>query len=519
MAITGTFLADFSQFERATKDAEKTLKEFEAQSVNVEHAMREMSEAGPTGVQKFNTAATQTTAILGGMLPTIRSVAGAFGVMFSAAEAINFGRELLTTADTLQKLHDRTGLSVQALQQFKVAGDDAGNSVEELAAASASLQDKIAGGDKSALKALKDLGIEVEHFRRLDPAEQMFELSDAIRQVGSSGDQIRILNDLMRQGVIILPTLKRGFDDVRDGAVGMSDQTVAALERMNDRLQRGTVFLQNFFGERLASDIAMFERLAEKLGFTMGGATGEMLDFSAAAKEAGTSLAEMFPKNIFDNFSAAEDWFSRSAANIKKLKDEAATAAEKVKDLIASVSGRSMEMLPMQAKDVDIASVFQPEGAFQQILSEATGAREQAEAQARANEEMQTGLTLIGGMSDAVTVFGDTAVSATDAATRGYQNVTTAAQQAGGAIEALIPKTFDWAQAYRDAGFITSGGGFLGTSLLSQQARQITGNSTVAVNANVNVSGVWDSGARDSIRQVVSEEMARAVTQGRKVAA
>src|SRR4030095_2089666 len=70
---------------------------------------------------------------------------------------VDLGKEAFATADQLTKLHDRTGISVEALQQLQAAGDDAGVTLDTIANGVSTLQQRLgsenggAGGGPHAL--------------------------------------------------------------------------------------------------------------------------------------------------------------------------------------------------------------------------------------------------------------------------------------------------------------------------------------------------------------------------------
>jgi hypothetical protein len=185
---------------------------------------------------------------------TAMKMAGIFGVAFSAEALIGFGRAIADDADLLTKLHDKTGLTTDALQRFRVAGDDAGNSVDELASAVTKMQKNVAGGNGSAVSALKELNIGFDDFRALGPEQQFYEISDAIQKVRDPAEQAKLAIALFgKTGAEILPTLKRGFDDVRDSAVGMSADTVQALDEAGDMMKRWSTAAKGYAAEWLVS--------------------------------------------------------------------------------------------------------------------------------------------------------------------------------------------------------------------------------------------------------------------------
>jgi hypothetical protein len=192
------------------------------------------------------------------------SVAASFGFAFSAEAVISFTKSLLADADALEKMSDQTGIGVQWLQKLQVAGDDAGNALDELTHGITKMEDKLAGGDASAVAALSKLGLGFESIKDLTPEQQFLAISDAIRTIQNPQEQVNIAVDLFgKAGAIILPTLKRGFDDLKDSVVGMSDDTVKSLDTAGDTIQRWWRSTKSV----LAEAIVYLAQLPNNVGF------------------------------------------------------------------------------------------------------------------------------------------------------------------------------------------------------------------------------------------------------------
>lgn len=202
--------------------------------------------------------ASKSTSIMSTALGFATGGLAMMGVQMTAEYAIGFIRDIHASADALTKLSDKTGLTIGELQKFEVAGADAGNSIDDMARAVSAMQIKISGGDKSALAALQELGIGFDDFVKLSPAEQFIAVSDAIRKIDDPARAAKLAMDLMgKAGVENLPVLKRGFDDVKDGAVGMSETSIRAIDSFGDSVSAKTKWLKVQFGEAYADIITM----------------------------------------------------------------------------------------------------------------------------------------------------------------------------------------------------------------------------------------------------------------------
>jgi hypothetical protein len=320
MALTGKFIADFSDFYAAAQKAEISIKsigdsastvgpklnslaeqfsgkriiqeatlvtrvveeiggvskltaqELARVGATMEQALEKMRKAGepiPKNMQDLADAtagAGKSTGIFNTAVGVATGGLAAFGIQLSLDYVIGFVGDIHDAADALVKLHDKTGISIEALQQFQVAGDDAGVSIEDMGRAINAMQNKIASGDKAALAALAAMNISVEDFIRLDPAAQYMALSRGIQTIEDPARQVALATDLMgKAGVETLPVLKRGFDDVAQGAVGMSTTSVKAIDAFGDSVGSKTKWLKTQFAEAYADIITGTTLAARKM--------------------------------------------------------------------------------------------------------------------------------------------------------------------------------------------------------------------------------------------------------------
>lgn len=201
----------------------------------VQTELQKMGTVGEQANVRIKDSSKQSTSSISDMIGTVGGLGAAVGIGFGVAEVVSFGKSIMADVDALMRMHDQTGVTLQGLQKFQIAGDDAGNSLDQITGAITKMEDKLSSGDSGALGALNKLHIPFEDIKNLSPENQFIAISDAIRQVKDPAQQVQIAIDLFgKSGAQVLPTLKRGFDDVKDGAVGMSDETIAAIDEAGD---------------------------------------------------------------------------------------------------------------------------------------------------------------------------------------------------------------------------------------------------------------------------------------------
>ena len=434
-----------------SKLTEQELERVAATATEAATKMKAMGVDVPPGIAAIATQATKTTDTFGGMKNIALDLAGAFGIAFSIGTVVNFAREMLSAADTLTKLHDRTGLSIEALQRFQAAGDDAGNTVDEIAAAIVQLEDRVAGGDKSAAAAFRKLGINIEEFRNLSPEEKFVAFSDAIRKSSDSGEQLNTTMDAMgRAGATVLPTLKRGFDDLGEGAVGMSASSVAALDRFGDAVAKFARDFKNSIGSQVAADVKLFERT-----FT---------SYEAALANAGAAAEANRPKFVAVNealtppglpadLDAIEKELTQNAEALIKAGQAAEKAATQYRAFLNFIGEREIEdharaIEAMEQREKawrDYQNMLgerqmQEEAARlkQQAAAHEAARASQAAAEAAWLKSVNDGLLIIDNSTRAQATLGQATTSATSQMVQGYAAVAQQVQLTADAVRALI---------------------------------------------------------------------------------
>lgn len=252
-----------------------------------------------------------------------------FGVGLSVAALVGFGKELMADADLLVKLHDKTGISIEGLQRMRIAGDDAGVSLDAMTSAVNMLQKRLGGDDASAIEALKDLNINVEAFKSLDGSAQMSLLAD---RVAGIHDPLRVADDLSKlfgkSWAEMLPALKRGFQEVKDGVGGMSSGSVDALDRAGDAIAKFWRATKANIGEAVADILTLSTSEWRSL-------TSEVENATKAVEKMAPPINKVMPHQVvvdvkeFDHAMEASTKTMNDAATKLKAHNDALDAVNK----------------------------------------------------------------------------------------------------------------------------------------------------------------------------------------------
>jgi len=181
-----------------------------------------------------------------------RAIKGALGVVGTALAGIQFGaiiNSVTNTADQLDKLSIKLGVSVEELSALKHAADLSGVSFNAMAMAVQRMGRRVAEaavGTGEAKDALKEMGINVQKFMELSLEKRLEVLADAFVEVKDSNVQLRLAMKLFdSEGVAMLQMLKNGSAGLREMTsearalgVTMTGEDAKSLVRFKDELTK-----------------------------------------------------------------------------------------------------------------------------------------------------------------------------------------------------------------------------------------------------------------------------------------
>jgi len=175
-------------------------------------------------------------------------------------------RVFANTGDQLAKMSQRTGLSVEALSELSYVASQSGTSIEVFEKVVARMQQAIveAGeGSKTAVDALKLVGLSVAQLAGLSPEDQLMAIADGISKIEDPTVKAAAAMQLFgRSGTQVLPMLADGRNGIaelrqkaRDFGLTMSTETAVAAVKLTgslDTLFRGLKQISITVGAALA---------------------------------------------------------------------------------------------------------------------------------------------------------------------------------------------------------------------------------------------------------------------------
>lgn len=159
---------------------------------------------------------------------------------FAAPAAV--GAAVMSTlnwADNLTNLSRATGISTTSLQKFESIGKLSGATMDQIANASLQLSNRLAGGDKSAAKAMETLGLSTQRLLNMSPDMAMLEFAAALAKVENPQQRVALAMDgLGRSAGALLPTLMDMNAQWDETNAKLSEDGVKALDDAGDAMDR-----------------------------------------------------------------------------------------------------------------------------------------------------------------------------------------------------------------------------------------------------------------------------------------
>lgn len=178
--------------------------------------------------------------------------AGIFGERMLAIGAIGFGamaKNAIDTADQMEKLSIKTGITTEALSQLKFAGEQSDIEFNTLSKSMEKMVNAVGearAGLVTYTRAFEALGVNVDELAALAPEKQLEVLADAFRQVTDQTDKTAIAMDIFgARGTAMLQMFEQGSQGIRDLrveahnlGVTLTQEAASGAANANDAINR-----------------------------------------------------------------------------------------------------------------------------------------------------------------------------------------------------------------------------------------------------------------------------------------
>lgn len=191
--------------------------------------------------KKVETSSSLLDKTLGRVGTIAAGVFAGFTVDRVVSEIGRFAKEAIDAGGRVADLSAKLGVSTTAIQRWDYAAGQNGNTVEQLGAAVTQLSNRLVQGDKSAVRAFEQLGLNVRDLRALAPEQAFEEVAAAIAKVPDPmGQSALAMAAFGKSGAEILPTIKNDLKATGDEAqrlgLVLGADTIKAMDELGDAM-------------------------------------------------------------------------------------------------------------------------------------------------------------------------------------------------------------------------------------------------------------------------------------------
>jgi hypothetical protein len=215
---------------------ENAVKGVESSAAKSSGAFANASKSFSNGVSAMASSASNFVKIAGAMYG---------GILFDRgiSALANLSKEMFRNAGALTDLSAKSGLTIVTLQKLEFVGLQAGVSIEKFADAAFMVGVRLGQGSKGVVGAVKDLGLNFEALKAMNPDQQMNLILSSLSKVGTEQERNRIGVELFgRSFKGISAAVVSGYDDMANAAHTAGDEQIKALDNASDAWDR---FVQN----------------------------------------------------------------------------------------------------------------------------------------------------------------------------------------------------------------------------------------------------------------------------------
>lgn len=216
----------------------------------------------------------QADGVKGGLGRMGQAAQGIGGLMSSLlpAAAIGgiaaLGKRAIDTADDLNDMSQRTGVSVESLSRFGQAAADSGSNIEGVAKGMGQLAKRITDPGSAASKALAGIGVATTDaqgkVRDLDAV--MLDISDKFSKMPDGAEKSALAMQLFgKSGVELIPMLNEGRAALEEYQATISGDMAASADQFNDALNAIGRNLSGPFNEAVTALLPAITAIANGL--------------------------------------------------------------------------------------------------------------------------------------------------------------------------------------------------------------------------------------------------------------
>ncbi len=254
----------------SAEEASEKVKKFEQtyrSGTARQQAKKELDDLASASTKAGDAASTAASKIKSkdGALSALTSTVLKFVAPVAVGAAI---KSTLDWAGSLSDLSKTTGISTTSLQKFEIIGKSSGATMTQISSAALQLSDNLAGGNKSAAKAIGAVGLSMGQLMSDSPDKALLAVAHAAAQISNPMERVAFLTDTV--GKAGAKTLLPMLDDLEAkwNTVGgvIEERGIASLDDAGDALGNLGKVGTKFLADVLTPMAPAFTFLATSIG-------------------------------------------------------------------------------------------------------------------------------------------------------------------------------------------------------------------------------------------------------------
>lgn len=169
----------------------------------------------------------------------IKNVVGLLGSGVAATWLIGLARDTINGIDALNDLSDATGATIENLSALEDAAARTGTEMGTVGAAIIKLNQQLASTDKpgsQAAEIFKQLGLNAEELKRIDPAEALLRTAQALQGFADDGNKARLIQVLFGKSVAEVAPLLKDLAEQGKLNASVTQEQADQVDRFNKSL-------------------------------------------------------------------------------------------------------------------------------------------------------------------------------------------------------------------------------------------------------------------------------------------
>ncbi len=290
-------------------------------------------------ISNVSTSAQNVTRGLQGMGTAVKT----FGAALAANGIINFIQSGIDLADNLNDISQRTGVAVESLAKYKVAADNSGTSIDQLAGGINKLNRSVIAAQDPASKqaaAFRAIGVSIKDANgNLRPTSDLIgDIADKFSRYQDGAAKSALATDLLgKSGADLIPFLNQGREEIERYGLAIDTDLAQKADAFNDQIGLLKTNFQNVSiaigAELLPGLISIGEAMNENdVAINVVVNTVKVLETAFVGLMYGGSLAMQTIANAIAGASIRAEYFLQVLQAVSTLDFNAVTEAGKKRD-------------------------------------------------------------------------------------------------------------------------------------------------------------------------------------------